>query len=82
MVLKIVVAGVIGYPAKNRHPEFTAPQAIASLPSIKDNGISRPPPIRYFFSLVSERKLEIFSKVKEDEDFNRKNILNILRIKI
>jgi len=32
--------------------------------------------------IVSKRKLEIFSKVKEDEDFNRKNILDILRIKI
>ena len=31
---------------------------------------------------MSERKLGIFSKVKEDEDFNRKNILNILRIEI
>jgi hypothetical protein len=42
-VLNIVVAGVIGYPAKKRHPEATAPQAIASLPSIRQKAIVTPP---------------------------------------
>ncbi len=32
--------------------------------------------------LVSEQKLGFFVKVKEDQYFNRRNILNILRIKI
>jgi hypothetical protein len=32
--------------------------------------------------LVSERKLGFFVKVKEDQNFNRRNIINILRIKI
>ena len=41
----------------------------------------------YFFYvsvayLVSERKPDSFSKFKEDEDFNRRNTLSILRIKI
>jgi len=31
---------------------------------------------------VSERKLGFFVKVKEDQNFNRRNILDILRIKI
>jgi hypothetical protein len=35
MVLNMVVAGVMGYPAKKRHPETTAPQAIASFPSMR-----------------------------------------------
>jgi hypothetical protein len=39
MVLNMVVAGVMGYPAKKRHPETTAPQAIASFPSIRQNPI-------------------------------------------
>jgi hypothetical protein len=38
-VLKMVVAGVIGYPAKKRHPEAIAPHATASFPSIKDRGM-------------------------------------------
>jgi len=33
-------------------------------------------------ALVSERKLGFFVKVKEDQNFNRRNICNILRIKI
>lgn len=32
--------------------------------------------------LVSERKLGFFVKVKEDQNFNRRNTLRILRIKI
>jgi hypothetical protein len=40
--LKIVVAGVIGYPAKNLHPEAIAPHATASFPSINDKGIFSP----------------------------------------
>jgi hypothetical protein len=36
MVLKMVVAGVMGYPAKKLHPAITAALAIASFPSIKD----------------------------------------------
>jgi len=32
--------------------------------------------------LVSERKLGFFVKVKEDQNFNRRNTLSILRIKI
>jgi len=32
--------------------------------------------------IVPERKLGFFVKVKEDQNFNRRNILNILRIKI
>ncbi len=32
--------------------------------------------------LVPERKLEFFVKVKEDQNFNRRNILHIFRIKI
>jgi hypothetical protein len=39
MVLKMVVAGVMGYPAKNRHPAANAPRAMASFPSIKQNAI-------------------------------------------
>jgi hypothetical protein len=35
----MVVAGVIGYPAKKRQPAATAPRAIASLPSNRLNGI-------------------------------------------
>ena len=31
--------------------------------------------------LVSERKRGFFVKVKEDQNFNRRNIVNILRIK-
>jgi len=31
---------------------------------------------------VSERKLGFFVKVKEDQNFNRRNTLSILRIKI
>jgi hypothetical protein len=40
MVFNMVVAGVIGYPAKKRHPAATAPRATASLPSskVKDMG--------------------------------------------
>jgi len=36
MVLKMVVAGVIGYPAKKLHPAANAPLAIASFPSRKN----------------------------------------------
>jgi len=32
--------------------------------------------------LVSERKLGFFVKIKEDKNFNRRNTLSILRIKI
>jgi hypothetical protein len=39
MVLNMVVAGVMGYPAKKRHPEATAPHAIASFPSMRQNPI-------------------------------------------
>ena len=38
------------------------------------------PSHRVYF--VSERKLGFFVKVKEDQNFNSRNILNILRIKI
>jgi hypothetical protein len=38
-VLKMVVAGVIGYPAKKPHPEAIAPHATASFPSIRLKGI-------------------------------------------
>jgi hypothetical protein len=40
MVFSMVVAGVIGYPAKKRHPAATAPRATASFPSskVKDMG--------------------------------------------
>jgi len=34
------------------------------------------------FYLVPERKLEKFSKIEEGENFNSRNTLNILRIKI
>ena len=34
------------------------------------------------YYLVSERKLGFFVKVKEDQNFNRRNTLSILRIKI
>ena len=37
---------------------------------------------KWVYYLVSERKLGFFVKVKEDQNFNRRNILNILRIKI
>jgi hypothetical protein len=37
------------------------------------------PEARY---LVSERKLGFFVKVKEDQNFNRRSILDISRIKI
>jgi hypothetical protein len=43
MVLYTVVAGVMGYPAKKRHPEWIAPQAIASFPSKREEAISIPP---------------------------------------
>jgi hypothetical protein len=39
MALNTVVAGVIGYPAKKRHPAAMAPRAMASFPSIKHSGI-------------------------------------------
>jgi hypothetical protein len=35
----MVVAGVMGYPAKNLHPPARAPYATASLPSINDDAI-------------------------------------------
>jgi hypothetical protein len=43
MFVKIVVAGVIGYPAKKRHPDAIAPRTIASFPSIRQRGISLSP---------------------------------------
>jgi hypothetical protein len=46
-VLKMVVAGVIGYPAKKRHPEAIAPQATASLPSIRHEDIYSPEKFGY-----------------------------------
>jgi hypothetical protein len=42
MALNMVVAGVMGYPAKKRHPAATAPQAIASFPSMRQNPIFSP----------------------------------------
>jgi hypothetical protein len=42
-VFKIVVAGVMGYPAKNRHPAVSAPQPIASLPAKRLKAIPIPP---------------------------------------
>jgi hypothetical protein len=38
----MVDAGVIGYPAKKRHPAATAPRATASLPSNKVKDIGSP----------------------------------------
>jgi hypothetical protein len=38
----MVVAGVIGYPAKKRHPAATAPRATASLPSNKVRDMAVP----------------------------------------
>jgi hypothetical protein len=42
MALSMVDAGVIGYPAKKRHPAATAPRATASLPSNKVKDIGSP----------------------------------------
>jgi hypothetical protein len=36
----------MGYPAKKRHPEWTAPQAIASFPSKREEAILKPPYVR------------------------------------
>jgi len=52
-------AGVMGYPAKKRHPAATAPSARASLPCIKCNpGVKRASVFRYgIFDLLNLRYL-------------------------
>jgi hypothetical protein len=42
MVFNMVVAGVMGYPAKKRQPAAIAPRATASLPSMNDSAIWYP----------------------------------------
>jgi hypothetical protein len=42
MLLKIVEAGVIGYPAKKLHPALMAALAMASFPSMNSNPMEVP----------------------------------------
>jgi hypothetical protein len=66
----MVVAGVMGYPAKNRHPALRAPQAIASLPSNNEKGMLEPPGMRCCLSHVLKpcNILNVVEEVKERND--------------
>ena len=48
----------------------------------QEGGSQINPEMSRFIYLVSERKLGFFVKVKKDQNFNRRNTLSILRIKI